>query len=46
VHQTLEEVTLLVGRRAPGVLENLVRREELTRADQVEPARELVRERP
>jgi hypothetical protein len=46
VDKPLEEVALLGRRRAPGVLENLVRREELARADQVEAARELVRERP
>jgi hypothetical protein len=33
VHETLEEVTLLSGRRAPGILELLVRGEVLARAD-------------
>jgi hypothetical protein len=46
VDEPLEEVALLCGRRAPRVLENLVRREELAAADQLEAARELVRERP
>ena len=44
--EPLEEVALFGRRCAPGVFENLVRREELTRADQIEPARELLRERP
>jgi hypothetical protein len=46
VDEALEEVALLVRRRAPRVFENLVSREELTGADQVEAARELLRERP
>ena len=46
VDEPLEEVALFGRRCAPGVFENLVRREELTRADQIEPARELLRERP
>src|SRR6266550_3246338 len=36
VHQTLEEVTLLGGRRAPGILELLVRGEVLAGADQLD----------
>ena len=43
VDQPLEEVALLGGRRAPGVLELLVGGEELPAADQVEPALEPVR---
>jgi hypothetical protein len=46
VNEPLEEVALLRRRRAPGVLENLVRSEELAAANQLEPARELVRDRP
>jgi hypothetical protein len=46
VDEPLEEIALCGRRRAPGVFEDLVRREELTRADQIKPARELLRERP
>ena len=46
VDETLEEVALLGRRRAPGVLEGLVRGEELAAPNQLEPARELVRDRP
>ena len=46
VDEPLEEVALLGRRRAPGVLERLVRGEELAAANQLEPARELVRDRP
>ena len=45
VDEALEEVALLVGSRAPGVLELLVGGEELAAADQVETALEL-RRRP
>lgn len=40
MHQALEEVAFRLRRRAPGVLELLVRREVLAAADQVEPALE------
>ena len=46
VNEALEEVPLLGRRRAPRVLERLVRGEELAAPDQLEPARELVRDRP
>ena len=46
VDETLEEVSLLGRRRAPRVLERLVRGEELAAPNQLEPARELVRDRP
>jgi hypothetical protein len=46
VHEALEEVALLGRRRAPRVLEHLVRGEELAGSNQLEPARELVRDRP
>jgi hypothetical protein len=46
VDEPLEEVALFGCRRAPGVLELLVGGEELACADQVEPARELLRLRP
>jgi hypothetical protein len=45
VDETLEEVALAVGRGVPGVLERLVRLEERAGADQVEAARQVVRER-
>jgi hypothetical protein len=43
VDKPLEEVALLGLSRAPGVLELLVRREELASPDQVEPGGELLR---
>ena len=46
VDETLEEVALLGRRRPPGVLERLVRGEELPAPNQLEPASELVRDRP
>jgi hypothetical protein len=46
VDETLEEVALLGRRRPPGVLERLVRGEELAAPNELEPARELVRDRP
>lgn len=46
VDEALKEVALLRRRRAPGVLERLVRGEELAASNQPEPARELVRDRP
>jgi hypothetical protein len=46
VDETLEEVALLGRRRPPGVLERLVRGEELAAPNQLEPAGELVRDRP
>jgi hypothetical protein len=46
VDEALEEVTLRRLRRAPGVLELLVGREELAAANQVEPSLELLRLRP
>ena len=46
VDETLEEVALLGRRCPPGVLERLVRGEELAAPNQLEPARELVRDRP
>jgi hypothetical protein len=46
VDETLEEVALLGRRRAPHILEHLVRSEELAAPDQLEPAPELVRDRP
>jgi hypothetical protein len=46
VDEPLEEVALLGRRSAPGVLERLVRSEELAAPNQLEPARELVRDRP
>jgi hypothetical protein len=45
VDEALEEIALAVGRGAPGVLERLVRFEERAGADQVETARQVVRER-
>jgi hypothetical protein len=45
VDEALEEISLAVGRGAPGVLERLVRFEERAGADQVETARQVVRER-
>jgi hypothetical protein len=45
VDEALEEVALAVGRGAPRILERLVRLEERAGADQVEAAREVVRER-
>jgi len=45
VDEALEEVALAVRRGAPGVLERLVRLEERAGADQLEAAREVVRER-
>ena len=44
--EPLEEVALLGRRRAPGVLEDLVRGEELTATNQLDTPRELVRDRP
>jgi len=41
VYEALQEVALLARRRAPGVLELLVRGEELAGPDQCEPALEL-----
>jgi hypothetical protein len=46
VDEALEEIALLSRRRAPGVLERLVRSEELAASNQLEPALELVRDRP
>jgi hypothetical protein len=46
VDEALEEVALRVGGRAPRVLERLVRGEEVAAPDQLEAAREVVRERP
>jgi hypothetical protein len=46
VNEALEEVALLGRRRAPCILEDLVRSEELAVPNQFEPARELVRDRP
>ena len=45
VDQALEEVALRAVGRAPGVLERLVRGEELSAADQVEALCEAVRDR-
>jgi hypothetical protein len=45
VDEALEEVALAVRRGTPGVLERLVRLEVRASADQVEAAREVVRER-
>jgi len=46
VDEPLEKVALRVRRGAPGVLERLVRLEERAGADQLEPARVVVRKRP
>jgi hypothetical protein len=46
VDKPLEEVALVGRCGAPRVLERLVRSEELAPANQLEPARELVRDRP
>ncbi len=43
VHQTLEEVTLLGGRRAPGILELLVRGEVLACTNQLDACEEPTR---
>jgi hypothetical protein len=46
VHEPLEEVLLLGLRRAPGILERLVRGEVLAPPREVEPVRQISRDRP